>query len=139
VARWDALVGPGSHTALDLYAGARAWWQKADAELAIGGTVNILDLSRSASGNLSASGAVNWVDPVVGARSRHQFAPKWDLAVSGDVGGFGVGSKASWQALATLNYELYRTQNIVWTSMVGYRPSTLIMTRAAASPNMSTK
>jgi hypothetical protein len=57
----------------------------------------------------------------VGARLRHQFAPGLDLSISGDVGGFGVGSKFSWQALAALNYEFAKTKNVAWSGMIGYK------------------
>ena len=36
---------------------------------------------------------------------RHKFAPGHDLVVQGDIGGFGVGSDFSWQALAAYNFE----------------------------------
>ena len=50
IARWSGVSSPGSMTALDLYAGGRVWWQRADAELAVSGTLNFLDLTRTASG-----------------------------------------------------------------------------------------
>ncbi|HET9716038.1 MAG TPA: hypothetical protein VFP60_07610 [Pseudolabrys sp.] len=121
IARWNGLSSPASTTAIDLYAGARAWWQRAEAELAISGTVNFLDLTRTANGTFAAEGNVNWVDPLVGARLRHQFAPAWNLALSGDVGGFGAGSKFSWQVLALLNHEIARRNGISWSGMVGYK------------------
>jgi hypothetical protein len=121
VAHWGGTASPESGTSLDLYAGGRAWWQKADAEVAISGTVNILGLSRTAEGTLSASGNVSWVDPVIGARLRHQLAPQWNLVVSGDVGGFDVGSRFSWQAIGALDYEFKRTKGVVWSGMIGYK------------------
>jgi hypothetical protein len=121
IARWNRLTSPISNTALDLYAGGRALWQRADARFAISGTLNIFDLEQTKEGTLSAKANVSWVDPVVGARLRHQFAPAWNLVVSGDVGGFGAGSKFSWQALAALDYEFCRAKNISWSGMVGYK------------------
>ena len=121
VARWNGLTSPGSSTALDLYAGGRVWWQHMDSQVAISGTVNIGDLVRTGAGTLSATGSVSWVDPVVGARLRHQFAPGWNLVVSGDIGGFDVGSKFSWQALAALDYEFMRTKVVSWSGMIGYK------------------
>jgi hypothetical protein len=97
------------------------WWQHADAQFAVTGTLNIFDLALTKEGFLSASKSVSWVDPVVGARLRHQLAPGWNLVVSGDVGGFGAGSKFSWQALAALDYEFCRTQSVVWSGMLGYK------------------
>ena len=120
-ARWNGMTSPASTTALDLYAGGRVWWQHGDAQFLVSGTVNIFDLQRTREGTLSATGDVSWVDPVVGARLRHQFAPAWNLVVSGDVGGFGVGSKFSWQAIAALDYEFSRTKSVAWSGMLGYK------------------
>ena len=120
-ARWGATGVPGSGTAFDVFGGARGWWQKADASLAVSGTANFGDLTLNADGTLSASGSASWVDPLVGLRLRHQFAPGWNFVASGDVGGFGVGSKFSWQALAALNYDFYVHNGITWSGMAGYR------------------
>ena len=70
---------------------------------------------------LSAEKSVSWFDPLVGARIRHQFAPTWNFVLSGDVGGFGVGSKFSWQALALLEHEIYRSKTATWSAMLGYK------------------
>ena len=121
ITQWNGITSPNSITALDLYAGGRVWWQHADAQIAVSGTVSISDLTLSRFGVLSATGDVTWVDPLVGARLRHQFAPGWNLVVSGDVGGFGVGSKFSWQALATLDHEFARSERVAWNWMVGYK------------------
>jgi hypothetical protein len=121
VARWGSNRAPGSGTAIDVIGGVRGWWQKGDASLAVTGTINVGDLTRNADGTLSASSSVSWVDPLVGARLRHQFAPGVNFVVSGDVGGFGVGSKFSWQALAALNYDFYVKRNITWSGMLGYK------------------
>ncbi|HET7383374.1 MAG TPA: hypothetical protein VFJ59_12425, partial [Pseudolabrys sp.] len=121
VARWGSTAAPGSGTAIDVFAGARGWWQKADASFTAAGTVNIFDLTRNADGTLSASDSVSWVDPLVGLRFRHQFAPGVNFVASGDVGGFGVGSKFSWQALAALNYDFCVRNNITWSGMLGYK------------------
>ena len=80
-----------------------------------------VDLTRNADGTLSASGNVGWVDPLVGLRLRHQFAPGVNFVASGDVGGFGVGSKFSWQALAALNYDFCVRNNVTWSGMLGYK------------------
>lgn len=121
VARWNGLTAPDSTTAFDLYAGARAWWQRGKLDLALSGSVNTADLTLTAERNLSAEASVSWVDPVVGARLRHHFAPRWDLVVSGDIGGFGAGSKFSWQALGALAYEFSHGNSVSWSGMLGYK------------------
>jgi hypothetical protein len=120
-ARWSGLTSPGSSTALDLYAGGRAWWQRGEVQVIASGTLNVFDLTFSRAGVLSAEKSVSWVDPLVGMRLRHQFAPAWNLAISGDVGGFDVGSKFSWQVLAALDYEICRSRAVTWSAMLGYR------------------
>ena len=121
VARWGSTATPGSGTAIDVFGGARGWRQQADSNLAATATVNLGDLTRNADGTLTASGIVGWIDPLVGVRLRHQFAPGWNFTASGDVGGFGVGSKFSWQALAALNYDFYVAKSVTWSGMVGYK------------------
>jgi hypothetical protein len=121
VARWASTSGPGSSTAIDLYGGARGWWQKADASFDLGGTVNVGELTFNPNRTLTASGDVTWLDPLVGVRLRQQFAPGMDLVMSGDVGGFGAGSKFTWQALAAFNATLLVRNNVTWSGMIGYK------------------
>ncbi len=124
VAHWGATMSPGSGTALDLYAGGRLWWQQGDARLTVSGTLAGLGpfgLKFNGDGTLSAEGTKQWIDPVIGARLRHQFAPGLNLIVSGDVGGFDVGSRFSWQALAALDYDFMKTNSAIWSGMIGYK------------------
>ena len=121
VARWNGLTAAGSTTALDLYAGARAWWQRGELEVNLSGSVNTSDLTLTGERTLKADGTVSWVDPVVGARLRHRFNPAWDLVLSGDIGGFGAASKFSWQAIGALAYEFSRGQSVSWSAMLGYK------------------
>jgi hypothetical protein len=122
VAHWTSgTSSTAASTALDLYAAGRAWWQRADAQFQVAGTVNIGDLTANGDGTRTASGNVAWVDPVVGLRLRHQFSPGVNLVVSGDVGGFGAASKFSWQAIGALSYELQKKNNVTWSGMLGYK------------------
>jgi hypothetical protein len=121
VARWGATRASSSGTAIDVFGGVRGWWQTIDVNLAVSGTINIGDLTRNADGTLTASRGVSWVDPLLGARLRHQFAPGVNFVVSGDVGGFGVGSKFTWQSLAALNYDFYAKNAVTWSGMLGYK------------------
>ncbi len=58
-----------------------------------------------------------WADPTFGARLGLNLGGPWSLTVAGDVGGFGVGSRSTWQALGTVNY----AWNENWTLKAGYR------------------
>jgi hypothetical protein len=105
VARWQGA--PGSFTALDLMGSARYWNQDVDLSLRLTGTLTVdlrelgLQFQRSRRLAIARSGDLEWVDPVVGARIRHQIAPGREVMLLGDIGGFGAGSEFSWQAVAT--------------------------------------
>ncbi|BBF92901.1 hypothetical protein [Blastochloris tepida] len=121
LARFATPGIPGGTTAFDVYGGGRAWWQSADATFAANLTANNGDLRVNGDRTVTASGEVNWVDPLVGVRFRQQFSPTVNLAVSGDIGGFGAGSIFSWQALAALNWDFYATSSVTWSAMIGYK------------------
>lgn len=117
--RWQ---GAGvSETAIDVYGGGRFWWQKAEAELGLTAGLNVGDLSITRGRALADSGNVTWLDPLIGLRLRHRFTPQTNIVLRGDVGGFGAGSKFSWQAMGYVNWEFARTQSTTWSAMVGYR------------------
>lgn len=123
IARWGSALG--STTAVDLYGGGRLWWQQAQASLALTATVaaNLPRNTFTIQGNraVADSGDVTWVDPLVGLRLRHQFSPGHDLTLSGDVGGFGVGSQFSWQAIGAYQWAFAKSQNATWSGLLGYR------------------
>ena len=101
--RWGSpFGGPGASTSLDIYGGGRLWWQQADVSLALTAQLQIVlprrNLPSSAVARLRILVTWTWIDPIVGLRLRHQFAPGSEFTISGDVGGFGVGSQFSWQA-----------------------------------------
>ena len=50
----------------------------------------------------------NWTDPVFGARWWWRFADRWSLVARGDIGGFGVGSDFTWQALALVDWKPFK-------------------------------
>ena len=99
VARW---AGASSSTALDLLGGARYWNQDLNLSLAVDASVDLgkLGLERSGSRAVARSGTLEWVDPFVGLRVRHELAPGRELQFLGDIGGFGVGSDLTWQLFA---------------------------------------
>jgi hypothetical protein len=119
VARW---AGTSSRTALDLLGGARYWNQELDLSLAVDSSVELgnLGLERSGSRAVARSGTLEWVDPFVGLRLRHELAPGRELQFLGDIGGFGVGSDLTWQLFAGYSFDF-----AVWQStlhgVVGYR------------------
>ena len=103
VAKWGDA---SSYTALDVMGSARYWSQDVDLSLKASGTLTAdvqadfrrvgLDLKRKVKGSraiaVAHAGDLEWVDPVVGGRMRHQFASGSEFNLEGDVGGFGAGS-----------------------------------------------
>jgi hypothetical protein len=100
------LLGASS---LDLVAGGRYWHQ----DIALSATLGPLNVDRS--------GSVDWVDPFVGARIRQQLGHGDSLVLRADVGGFGVGSDASWQVLATYNWGMTTFCGYLIDGYLGYR------------------
>ena len=108
VARWQGA--PGSYTALDVLGSARYWNQDLSLSLNLTGTLEAdlerlgLKFKRSRRVAIARANDLDWVDPVVGARIRHQIAPGKDLRLEGDIGGFGAGSEFSWQAVGVYSF-----------------------------------
>lgn len=129
VGRDRSAEGPGmagvGQTAFDVLLGWRYWRLKADLTLnlaaTIGANVGGLERSRDGSRTFARSGSINWVDPFVGFRVRHKLAPTQELQLEADIGGFGFGSRISWQALAAYSYVFGHTGNVAWAGVVGYR------------------
>jgi hypothetical protein len=124
IAKWQGR--DGAYTALDLMGSARYWNEDLDVSLNLTGTLTAdiqklgLMLERSKSIAVVSSGTLEWVDPVVGARLRHQMASGTELTLIGDVGGFGVGSDFSWQAVGTYGFDVNCFGTPLRT-VVGYR------------------
>ena len=57
------------------------------------------------SGNVQRSATKSWGDPYLGLRLQQPLAEGWTLTAYGDVGGFGVSSDFTWQALLGVEYE----------------------------------
>jgi opacity protein-like surface antigen len=54
---------------------------------------------------LTVSGSGNKDCPYIGVRVLYPIAERWTLLGYADVGGFGVGSKSTWRAIAGANYD----------------------------------
>jgi hypothetical protein len=117
VARWART---SSATALDLLGGARYWNQELDLSFAVDASVDLgdLGLQRSGSRAIARSGTLDWVDPFVGLRLRHELAPGKELQFLGDVGGFGVGSNLTWQLFAGYGFDFWQSS---LHGVIGYR------------------
>lgn len=87
---------------VDALGGGRYWYLSADMDT---------------SSNINPSKTTQWVDPIIGARLNADITERVLFSIRGDVGGFGVGSDFSWNALGVFGYRF--TKDI--TGLLGYR------------------
>ena len=87
------IVGTAPFT-LDLLAGARLWNVSNKVTVSYGPYA------------ISHRESFGWVDPVVGIRAFYGLTDRFSFQAQGDIGGFGAGSRLTWQLLATANYVL---------------------------------
>lgn len=109
IAKWPGSAA--SFTAIDALVGARYWNMSTQVQLDVTANIDFsrvrLDrFDRSRNFAVADSGTLEWVDPLVGLRLRHQFTPSQELMVRGDVGGFGIPGSSwfSWQLAAIYSY-----------------------------------
>ena len=88
-------------TPLDVIGGAR--YAKLTVDAQIDGSFY------AQTGSVAASAEKSWVDPYIGVRVQHPIAERWTLVGYADVGGFGIGSDFTWQALAGVDYEFSKS------------------------------
>lgn len=122
LARWGYAGASEAFTAIDAVAGVRYWNVGVDLSLdgvAVAGLGN-LGFTQAGSRAIARSGTMSWVDPLVGLRLRQQIDATNAFFVKGDVGGFGAGSRFSWQAVGGYTHD-FRFAGLDWTSMIGYR------------------
>ncbi len=122
LARWTLAGAPDTFTALDAYAGLRYWYIGLDLSLDVVGAVNsqLLGVDLLGAKAIAKSGNIQWIDPVIGLGLRHQFAPGEEFQFRGDIGGFSVGSKFSWQTFGAYNHN-FSYAGYDFTSTMGYR------------------
>jgi hypothetical protein len=81
-------------TRLDAYAGARVNWMETAVDITL----------RRKSFHESAD--KTWVDPIIGVRFNHDLTDKFFIRALADIGGFGVSSDITWQAMGSLGYRV---------------------------------
>ncbi|MFZ9936010.1 MAG: outer membrane protein [Luteolibacter sp.] len=84
-------------TRFDAYGGARVNWMETDVKVR-GKVLGFVNFDESAD--------KTWIDPIVGFRVHHDFNDKWFVRALADIGGFGVSSDLTWQAMASLGYRI---------------------------------
>ncbi len=124
IRRWSG--SEASFTAIDALGGFRYWNNSVDASFDLTTNVDfsrlrLEHLDRTFGLAIAHSGTLQWVDPVIGLRIRHQFTPRQELWVRADIGGFGLaGSHFSWQAVAAYTY-LWQATGYQIGATVGFR------------------
>jgi hypothetical protein len=98
-------VGTSAQVTLEPYAGARYTAISLDA------SINSFDGSET----------MRWIDPIIGLRSHWRLSERWQANVSGDIGGFGVGSDFSWNVLAVAGYDFNVVGERDGSAFLGYR------------------
>ncbi len=90
--------------------------------LNVTGVVNVplLGFQQSGALALDKSGTMQWIDPIIGLRLRHRIGPGDEFQLRGDIGGFGVGSKFSWQLAGGYSHDM-KIGDWTITNTVGYR------------------
>lgn len=78
---------------VELFGGARA----VDLDTRLATTLPVV-------GAVAAEDGDSWVDPIVGVGYRKDLTNRWQLGLSGDIGGFGVGSDFSWSTQGWLRF-----------------------------------
>jgi hypothetical protein len=120
--RWKLTNAPASVTTLDAYLGTRyvnlTTKMEVDAVAAI--SAPFFGIERIGSRDVTGTGTLWWMDPVIGLRMRHSTAPGSTFELRGDIGGFGAGSKFSWQVLGGYHAD-FDYNNTHFTTLVGYR------------------
>ena len=113
----------GRHGAMgfDLLGGARYWYQQGDLSYDASIHTDIGDLERVGSRAFARSGSVQWLDPLIGGRLRYSLSPRQEVFLRADAGGFGIGSKISWQAIGGYSFNLGSYSGAHFSGIIGYR------------------
>ncbi len=109
------------YATVDGFVGARFTWLDVDTTVSTNTNIALPDggiLPAGASRSISDS--ESWVDPFVGVRFGIDLTESWSFLVRGDIGGFGVGSDFSWQAIAAIGYR-WHFDNWSMALFAGYR------------------
>ena len=122
LARWRLEGVPGASIAVDAYSGLRYGYLNLDLSLDVVGaaTSQLLGLDVVGAKAIAKSGSIQWIDPVVGLSLRHELQPGEEFQMRGDIGGFGAGSKFSWQFYGGYSRD-FEFNGMKLTSTIGYR------------------
>jgi len=94
---------------LDLIGGVRRTFLDVTIDL-VPGSIGIIP-------SVNKQSPSSWTDPIIGLRYNYSISKNWQLWLRGDVGGFGVGTQRSINAIANVQYII----NKYISFAVGYR------------------
>ena len=86
---------------VDIGAGARIW-----------GFTTKVSLNPGLEPGVIRKASLNWADPLVGARYHAMLSPRFGVTVYGDVGGFNTGSRLTWQAIGSVDYNITKSTTV---------------------------
>jgi hypothetical protein len=121
------------YTAVDVLAGARYWREDVAINLALTATLDASGLLLSRGRAIARERNVDWVDPLVGLRIRHQFAPGQEFVLRGDVGGFDAASQFSWNVLAAYSFDIGVYHGLTYSGLLGYRALSVDFEKGSAA------
>lgn len=96
-------------TRFDVYAGARIMSIDTTLDITRTGILGVRTFTDSAS--------ESWVDPVIGFRAQQDLPNEFFVRAVADIGGFGVSSDITWQALLGVGYHINESASV----LLGYR------------------
>ena len=120
------VARPAETTAIDGLLGVRYWHATTDMTFGFTATGSIRSpedtglFTRGIGLAGASTGSMDWADPIVGLKLRHELAPHHRVQLRGDVGGFGVGSQFTWQGFGGYSYE-FSPGTSSWSAVLGYR------------------
>ena len=111
----DGTLGPGVNVEVDYQMtyfelGGYYRFQKDvhDFDILAGIRYTDMDATINLGPSPNLEGKQDWTDPIVGVRWTWHFADRWELWLRGDIGGFGVGSDFTWNAIGMLQFQPWK-------------------------------
>lgn len=68
-------------------------------------------------GPFKANQKIEWLDPIIGGRWVWRLADRWKLSLAVDIGGAGIGSDLTWQAIGLIDWQPFKYVSFIG----GYR------------------
>jgi len=138
VYRW--AWSPENTTSLDVFGGVRYLNNSVDLNLNLsaGATFSRPGFTVFGARAVAKSGTLQWADPIGGLRIRQQIGPDDELQLRGDLGGFSVGSKFTWQVFAGYGHK-FMIRDLPVVAFIGYRALSVDYSQGSGSTRAGMK